>query len=318
MKVPWLRPLRSAALGLLGRPLVLLYHRIASVEFDPWVLCVSAEHFEQQLEWLGKRKVVMPLALLVEAARAGRAPRHAVAITFDDGYADNLHCARPLLEDHGMPATFFLTVRNITRQREYWWDELGRILVESVGLPGEVRLEAEGAEARWRVPHGRDARISLYWTVWARLRALDDSGRERALDGLAAAAGLDRRPRRSHRPLRVDEVRELAAGHGMSIGAHTLTHPMLTDLAEPDQVTEVRGAKAELEALLGTPVTTFSYPYGAHGPDTARIVREAGFACACTTWAGALRRRMDPYRLPRLVIEDWDGPTFARRLALAG
>lgn len=319
MKLPSLRRLRRAASSLLGRPLILLYHRIAQASFDPWALCVSARHFAQQLEVLEKRKIVLPLAELVAAVGAGRAPRHAVAITFDDGYADNLEHAHPMLESHGMPATFFLTMRNITRRREFWWDELGRILVEAPDLPSELSLALGGERFCRAVPRAPEEREALYRCMWARLRELRDEARERVLDELAAWAGLGREPRDSHRPLTVDEVRRLAAAAGMSIGAHTITHPVLDRLPVPEQEREIRGGKAEIDVLLGAAAaTTLSYPYGAHGPETARIAREAGFACACTTRPGTLGRRSDPWRLPRLVIEDWDEATFTRRLALAG
>ena len=317
MKLPWLRPLRLAALNALGRPLILLYHRVARADFDPWALCVSPRHFEQHLQVLKQRKVVLSLDELVDGMRAGRAPRHAVAITFDDGYADNLHCARPILEAYDLPATFFLTMANITHQREYWWDELGRIVVETPTLPAEVTLVLEGRRKRWRVPSGRDARTEVYRMLWTRLRVLGYEERERCLDELAAWAGLDRALRDTHRPLRPDEVIEFRESGRMSIGAHTLTHPVLSELPAERQEEEICGSRAELETLLGRRVMTFSYPYGAYGPGTAEIVRRAGFTCACTTAPGGLQRTPDLYRLPRFVVEDCDGATFARRLAIS-
>jgi peptidoglycan/xylan/chitin deacetylase (PgdA/CDA1 family) len=318
VKLPWLRPLRLAALNALGRPLILLYHRIAPAGFDPWALCVSPRHFEQHLHVLKQHKVVLSLAELVEGMRAGRAPRHAVAITFDDGYADNLHCARPILEAYDLPATFFLTMANIIHQREYWWDELGRIVMETPTLPAEVTLAPEGHRERCRAPSGRDARAKLYRMLWTRLRVLGYEEREHCLDKLAAWAGLDRTPRDTHRPLRTDEVIELSESGRMSIGAHTLTHPVLSELPAERQEEEIRESKAAVEALLGQSVAAFSYPYGAYGPGTAEIVRRAGFACACATTPGGLRRAPDLYRLPRLTVEDCDGAAFARRLAMSG
>ena len=318
MKLPWLRPLRLAALSALGRPLILLYHRIARTGFDPWALCVSPRHFEQHLHVLKQRKVVLSLAELVEAVGAGRAPRHAMAITFDDGYADNLHCARPILEAFDLPATFFLTMRNIIRQREYWWDELGRIVVETAELPAEVTLAVGDRRERWCVPSEGQARTDFYRTLWTRLRGLGYEERERCLEELATWAGLDRTPRDSHRPLRTDEVIELGGSGRMSLGAHTLTHPVLSELPAECQEEEICKSKTAVEALLGRRVAAFSYPYGAYGPGTAEIVRRMGFTCACTTTPGALARVPDPYRLPRLAVENCDGATFARRLAMSG
>ena len=282
MKVPWLRPLRMAALSALRRPLILLYHRIARVGFDPWALCVSPQHFEQHLHVLRRHKVVLPLAELVERMRAGRLPRHAATITFDDGCADNLHCAKPLLERYDLPATFFLTTSNILRQREYWWDELGRIIVETPALPARLTLATGTRSEHWRVPCARADRALLYLMLWRRLRVLDHDERENCLEALADWARVERVPRASHRPLRGDEVVELSKGR-MSIGAHTLTHPVLSALPAERQEQEIGDGKATLEALLVQPVEAFSYPYGALGPGTADVVRRAGFACACAT-----------------------------------
>ena len=167
------------------------------------------------------------------------------------------------------------------------------------------------------MPCAREGRAGLYLTLWKRLRVLDHDEREKHLEALAAWAGLDRLPRQSHRPLRSDEVVELGRGR-MSIGAHTQTHPVLSALPAERQAEEIGDSKAALEALLGRPVQAFSYPYGALGPGTAEAVRRAGFAYACATGAGAVRRAADPYLLPRVVVEDWDGATFARRLAMPG
>ena len=88
--------------------LILSYHRIAAPSWDPWDLCVSPEHFEKQLEVLAHRAELVPLSDLASQLRAGRRGRPVVALTFDDGYADNLHVAQPLLERYGAPATVFI------------------------------------------------------------------------------------------------------------------------------------------------------------------------------------------------------------------
>jgi peptidoglycan/xylan/chitin deacetylase (PgdA/CDA1 family) len=104
----------------------------------------------------------------------------------------------------------------------------------------------------------------------------------------------------------------------VEIGAHTVTHPVLSDLSEADQRREVRQSRAELEALLGRPVRLFAYPFGQRDHYTAgtvKAVREAGFALACSTLPGCVRRRTSRFALPRFTVLDWDGDEFAKALA---
>src|SRR5258708_1690179 len=89
--------------------LVLLYHRVAAPSWDPFDMCVEPERFEQQLAALSRVADFVPLSAIASGLRRGRRERPVVALTFDDGYADNLHGALPLLERYGAPATVFIT-----------------------------------------------------------------------------------------------------------------------------------------------------------------------------------------------------------------
>ena len=109
---------------LRGRCLVLLYHRIARVDPDPWGLCVTPEHFAEHLDVLRAwRRIRLEEIGPSRWPMCGRGL--SVAITFDDGYADNLHEAAPFLMRSDTPATFFLATGYIGGEREFWWDELG-------------------------------------------------------------------------------------------------------------------------------------------------------------------------------------------------
>jgi peptidoglycan/xylan/chitin deacetylase (PgdA/CDA1 family) len=103
----------------------------------------------------------------------------------------------------------------------------------------------------------------------------------------------------------------------VEIGAHTETHCSLAALPAADQRHEVAASKARLEQLLGLPVTSFAYPYGGHDDytvETARIVKEAGFACACANHPGLVAPGADLFRLRRHMVPDWTGEEFAGRL----
>src|SRR3954469_24009177 len=120
---------------LSSNAVILMYHRVADLDADPWGLSVSPTHFEEHLRVLRSLGTVMSLTQLVDGLQQGRIPRRAVVVTFDDGYADNVEVALPLLEQHRVSSTVFLASGAIDRQREFWWDELERILLQPGRLP---------------------------------------------------------------------------------------------------------------------------------------------------------------------------------------
>src|SRR5207249_8006265 len=138
------------------RGLILAYHRITEVSSDPWGLCVSPRHFGEHLEILTKHGPVLRLQQVVEAIDAGDLPRRAFAITFDDGYADVLHNAKPLLDQFRVPATVFVTTGEGRQKRGFWWDELDRLLLQTDRLPDTLRLGINGETYTWEL--GPDTR----------------------------------------------------------------------------------------------------------------------------------------------------------------
>jgi peptidoglycan/xylan/chitin deacetylase (PgdA/CDA1 family) len=273
--------------GKTTRALVLLYHRVAEPERDPQLLAVSPAHFEEHLHVLASRGGAVPLREL-------RGRRSGVAITFDDGYADNLPAAERLAAA-GLPATVFVAAGLLGETP--WWDELAeRTQVES----GWDVLAADGGAAAER-----------YRELFARLRPLPHDERAAALRGLGGEAAPEARI------VTEAELRALAGIDGVEVGAHTCTHPVLATLAPAAREAEVAGSKRRLEQLLGAPVTSFAYPYGSredYDAETVAAVRAAGFARACANEPARLRARCDPYRIPRFLVRDWDGDAFAREL----
>ena len=315
---------------------MLAYHRVGRVTTDPQLLCVTPEHFTEHLELITKRYEPARLDELVAATR----PDRAVAVTFDDGYADTLLAAKPLLERAGVHATVFVATGCIRDGRRFWWDELERLLLRPGRLPATLSLDVNGEILEWEL--GDDAaypadraierfgwnvldsrcpgpRQRIYRDLCARLRLLDDARRDRVLGQLASLADTDDAGE-TPPPLTPSQLRELAQGELMDIGAHTVTHPVLSQLAEEGQREEVVGSKRDLEEAVDTRVTSFAYPYG--GPTdfdetTVSVVRAAGFDCACSTVPGRLRRTTNAFRMPRVVVRDWSGEELQRVLVEA-
>src|SRR5262249_25579486 len=140
------RPLRNY---LTSRGLILLYHRVAEVQSDPWLLSVTPGHFAEQLTVLRKLGRPTRLRHLAQSLREGTRLYRPLVITFDDGYADNLYKAKPLLERYEIPATVFLTAGYLGQDREFWWDELERLLLQAETLPRALSLNINGRTYHW-------------------------------------------------------------------------------------------------------------------------------------------------------------------------
>jgi peptidoglycan/xylan/chitin deacetylase (PgdA/CDA1 family) len=319
--------------------LILLYHRVAEVQSDPWSLSVTPRHFAEQLEVL--RKVGRPMRLhhLVKDLREGKPPYRPFVVTFDDGYADNLYNAKPLLERYEIPATIFLTTGCMGQDREFWWDELDRLLLQPGRLPRALHLNIDGSIHDWDLgeaadygedvaqhhrnwrpwdKHDPSARQSLYRALYHLLRPLPADEQRKVLDDLLTWALAKPGGRPSYRPLTIQEILTLAQGDLVDIGSHTITHPVLSARPTATQREEIQQSKVHLEEILGCPVRNFAYPHGGQSDYTAEtvaLVREAGFACACSASANVVRRAADPFRLPRLHVQDWDGEKFSQLLS---
>lgn len=314
---------------------ILLYHRVADADSDPWSLSVSPQHFAEHLEVLKKYTHPLKLEQLNQDIEAKKSLNHRVAITFDDGYADNFHNAKPLLERYDIPATVFVTSGYVGNEYEFWWDELERLFLQPGTLPDSLELCINGINYYWKLGksacYSEDAyewhrnwqigqqpptpRHDLYFSLWQLLRPMLDGDRRTVLDALLAWAGAESKSRPTHRPMTVAEVSALEQGELVQVGCHTITHPFLSALPVNLQHSEIEQSKVRLEEILGHQVNTFAYPFGAYTTETVDVVRELGFTCACSTIPESVRRRSDRFQLPRVEVQDWDGEEFQRRLS---
>jgi len=311
--------------------LILLYHRVTDLANDPFMLAVTPHHFSEQMEVIRKYSEPIRLQELVEALHRGETPNRAVVITFDDGYADNLHQAKPILERAGIPATVFVTGGRIGDRREFWWDELDRLLLQQGRLPNQLQMNIDGLMYEWELSnyaayseddYQRDRhwhvervddpspRHRLFRDLYGRLLPLPDDQREAIFEHLRTWAGAQPDARLTHRAMTSEELILMVQDHLIDAGAHTMTHPQLAALDEAEQRAEIQESKRCLEAVLNRPVTSFAYPNGSTTPATAAILQEAGFSAACSSDANAVWRGADVFRLPRLGVRDWDRTAF--------
>lgn len=323
--------------GLFGRPhaLGLMYHRIALPAADPWDLSVSPQHFGEHLSVVRRWAACRSFGDLAAALDVPARPHRMAAITFDDGYRDNVEAALPLLQAHDVPATVFVVSGTIGAPREFWWDALTRVFLATQDLPERLEIETQAGPRVWKLAAAArcsasemrrlaSARFPFDKGLHPRMRVLAEvretlfQTSKREAEGLADAvldwAGLDRSGAHGDQPMTEAELCRLSASGLVEVGAHTVTHRPLDTLSDAEALSELAGSRATLRNVVGREIATFAYPYGSFGPDTPRLVAEAGFKAACTTVEDVAVNRIDPCRFPRIVVRDWDGDAFARVL----
>jgi peptidoglycan/xylan/chitin deacetylase (PgdA/CDA1 family) len=316
------------------RSFILMYHRVAEAGIDPWSLCVTPQHFAEQLEVLQRYLHPMTLQHLALSHAKAELPEQAVAITFDDGYANNLLQAKPLLAQRQIPASVFVTSGYVGQEREYWWDELEQVLLTPGTLPSRLSLLIGDQERFWVLGNAaqyspadqqRDTglhvldqrasdRMKFYYTLWAALQPLAEANRQQCLTEIYTWAATDPTLRDTHRPMTAEELCALETGGLVEVGAHTVHHPLLPTQSAELQQAEIMHSKSNLERILGHSVDSFAYPFGAYRKNTIALVEAAGFNCACTTveesvWPGDHR-----FQLPRFEMRNWSGDEFEQHL----
>lgn len=295
-----------------------MYHRIAAPAFDPWGLAVSPAMFEDQLAMLRRYRSPMGMGEFAERLALGRLPADAAAVTFDDGYLDNLELGQPRLAAAAVPATVFVVTGNVGCPDGFWWDELARIVLGS-SLAADLELEfgaqrvsvrftgapEEAPRPAWRAwSPPATARETAYLDLWRRFYACGPQQRRAAFARLRALPGAPAGD--GSRAMDEGELRALASS-SIAVGAHSVSHRPLPSLAPEARAAEIRESGDICRSLTGQPVEGFAYPHGATDAATGRMVAQAGFRWACSTESRSVRPDDDPYHLPRLQVGDWDG-----------
>jgi peptidoglycan/xylan/chitin deacetylase (PgdA/CDA1 family) len=274
---------------------------------------IDAARFDEICGWLKEWFNVLPLDEATQKLREGRLPARALSITFDDGYADNHDVALPILQRHGLPATFYIATGFLDGGR-MWNDTvieaIRRTAIERIDLVGTA-AGALGSLTVGDTEQRRHAIDRLLGTI--KYLALDDR--------LECASDIARRAKvklPDDLMMRSEQVLELRRA-GMQIGAHTVSHPILAKLDPETARREIASSKEALESLLGERVTLFAYPNGKPGEDydesSVEAVKALGFSSAVSTAWGAARRDSDPFQIPRFTPWDRSKWRFGARMA---
>ncbi len=296
-----------------GGVAILLYHRVAALRQDPQQLAVSPDRFAGHLEVLAETCTPVRLREVPKLLRSQRIPRRAIAVTFDDGYADNLHAAKPLLERLGVPATVFVATGYVGVRQEFWWDELERLLLLPATSERAERVGCDGVEiavaSEWE-------RTAAYERISALLRQAPLAQRDAWLRVLRAWAGepAEGAVRADYLAVDPEELQRLDGGT-VDVGDHSRHHLSLAAQPRAVQREEIAESVRQLREWLGRDVDLFSYPFGTPGADVDRltrsIVRAAGPRIATINRPGAAHAATSRFALPRYLVRDWTQDRFA-------
>lgn len=250
---------------------------------------------------------ILPLEDALEKLRRGALPSRAVCITFDDGYRDNLEIAVPILQRHGLRATFFVATGFLG----------GGIMMHDT-VTESIRLLPEGlCDLEWiglgQQPIGDIAsRVTLIDKFVRAVKYFPFHERAAACQRLA---GHTKAKLPQDLMMTPENVRQLFA-HGMEVGAHTHEHPILAKLSLEDASAQIKKSRDVLASLLGAPPPLFAYPNGKpdldYGTSHVELVKRAGFSAAVSVSMGTATQSSDLFQVPRFIPWDRD----ARRLAL--
>ena len=317
------------------KAIVLMYHRIADSKADVWDIAVSPENLEEHLKLLKQTGRIVPLKELAKQVKNKWIKKNSIAITFDDGYADNFFVAKPLLEKYELPATFFIPSLNIGQQKEFWWDELEEIILYTKELPSalstiinNIKIEFELGEENklndeiiskqlaWKAYEHPPStlRCNIFLTIWEALKPLNDEKQQAYLQVIRKWAGCNISTRPEYRCMSTEQLQMLGANKLFTIGAHSSTHAALAFHDRSYQEKELGENKSFLENILSKKIQLLAYPYGSYNADTVNTAMDRGFKYAFTTDEESVCNKTGPYHIGRFQVKNQDTNNFAESM----
>jgi len=279
--------------------LILGYHGTTDADPGYFSRGHAISHVRDLIGYL--RRYLRPVSLedvVLAVSRGELPPAAAFTVTFDDGLANNVMFAIPMLQELGLPATFFVPSAFVGSTRDLWVASLRELVSR---WRGTAIQELHGLWPFLPMA-GEQDRYAAYFRIKEVLKT-QEGRRQEILDRLAEEAGGYIRPPEDDRVVDPGLLRRMMQPP-FRVGAHSRTHPILSALEPGSARLEIEGSRKELETLLGQPVLDFAYPNGRF-PDlnvaTCRLVAEAGYRCALTTEPGTVRRGDDRLALRRCL-----------------
>lgn len=283
---------------------ILLYHGVTR-EDHSGIQNASRKHlpaseFERQIRVLSERHQPLPLSDLLARREAGTLPDDAVAVTFDDGFENNHSVAMPILERHGVPATFYLATGFVGSDRTFWVDKLEYLLNETPR--DEVKLST--LETSFHLTSKGD-RLEALDEIKGALKE-DSRLVDPVVDEMEGVAQVDPAyDYPDYETMSWNQVRDLDGRDLFEVGAHTVDHAILAHLSPEEQERQIVHSKRTLERELDREVTLFSYPEGQpdhYDEDTVELLRKNGFRSSPAATFGVNGPDTSPFHLHRNMV----------------
>lgn len=279
---------------------ILAYHRVAELRDTPFVdsrsVSATPKDFVWQMDHLARHYHVIGTPQLLNAVENGsRLPTRAVLITFDDAYADFAETAWPVLKRFGLCATLFVPTGYPNHpEMPFSWDKLYQAF--SATCRTELCVTPFGP-----LPLGKpEQKRRALRIVQDYLATVPDYEAMRLVDSVCAQ--LVERCVYSGNVLTWNQLRKLGK-EGLTLGSHTRTHPIMTQVNPERMREEIRTSQEDLQREIGIALPIFCYPNGDHNDTIISILRDEGIRLAFTTLSGPNDSlSLDPFRLRRIVI----------------
>jgi len=286
---------RLSPAGARARLSILIYHRVLAETDSLFPYEPTVETFDAQMRRLKNVFNVLPLPEAVTRLRSGTLPARAACITFDDGYADNVTLALPILQKHGLHATFFIATAYLNGGRMF-----NDTVIEAIRRADRPHADLTSLGLGAHDLSTPEAKARAIGHILPKIKYLPLGEREAMVAEVAKHVTKAELPNdlmmTTEQLVRLHET-------GMEIGGHTARHPILAKLDADAARAEIATGKAWLESVLGIQVRVFAYPNGKPGtdyrPDQAAIVRSLGFIAAVSTSPGVATNSSDLFHLPR-------------------
>ena len=265
---------------------VLMFHRVIELKHNPWRMAVPPDLFDQYMKYIKENYRLLRFDEEWSGIR-----EKSIVVTLDDGYADNIWNALPILEKYQVPATVFVSSENIDTDCEFWWDKLTRL------VPAD-KLRTIRDRLKFMEPEERAHEMEKIGKIFVTAASASDMLKE-------------------GRALSEDELKRLADSPYITIGGHTVTHGALAGESPEMQEWELSESKTRIEKIIGSPLTVFSYPFGqkdTYTEETIRILESIGYTRAASTCPGVVTKETSRYEIPRNGQPDCSLMDFARAL----
>ncbi len=283
----------GAGLGENNYLSILIYHRVLEKRDPLRPETIDAQQFSQQMSWLGQYFHVLPLHEAVDLLKQSRLPRRAAAITFDDGYIDNLSVALPILQGLNLSASFYVSSRMLGAQA-MWLDRM----IEAVRSTHKSKVSIAQKTFKLDELSGKQDFLNFFENYYKSLPLLEAN---KLLEDLVEEFGGN-----CSKPLFMDELqlKELMYA-GMEIGSHGRNHNILSALSSEEACSEISESRYELEQVIDTKIRGFAFPNGKafvdFKPEHMEIVKKAGYQYALSTNYGCSHSAEEAFKLKRFT-----------------